>query len=62
MERGGRAARTVFQQQSLGLRPSNTFLDLFQFFLVFVFNICFSLGNWGVKEAICKILEILDQN
>ena len=41
---------------------SETFKQFFGFFQIFVFNICISLGNWGVKGAICKILEILDQN
>ena len=38
------------------------FLDFFLIFQIFVFNICIYLGNWGVKGAMCKILEILDQN
>ena len=37
-------------------------MDLFHTFQIFVFNICIKLGNWGVERAMCKILELYDQN
>ena len=51
------------------MRPCKSLLLVFCFqalhctiFLIFVFNICIYLGNWGVKGAMCKILEFFDQN
>ena len=56
-------ARGFFWDQSwLAQTPPTGFLDLFLIFQIFVVHICIYLGNWGVEGAMCKILELYDQN
>ena len=54
--------RIFWEQSWLEQTPPTGFLDLFLIFKIFVLHICIYLGNLGVEGAMCKILELYDQN
>ena len=51
-------------ETNLDLRkhPQQVFLILLLFVKYLFFHICFYLGYLGVEGAMCKILELYDQN
>ena len=54
--------RFFWDQSWLEKTPPTSSLDFFQIFWIVVFDICIYLRNWGVKVAMWKISECLNQN